>query len=218
MFRFDSRRAVLAWVGVCAAVSILGCSSEPKGPSRSAKAVESFRETRQNIDAASNQVAMTNQSLQALAAGGQEGDLRAAYTAYVNNVQQMDKMAQRARERASQMRARTDDYVTKWEAELKQIDDDELRKSSRDRMDAARASFRKVADAAQAVREAYEPYMGGLKDVQTFLANDLTAGGVSSVQGKAKSTIAQGETLRQKLAAVSAELDRIAATWASKVQ
>ena len=215
MSRYVPRRLLLGLIGLGVALPLLGCSSEPKGPKRAAKTVESFQATKQNLASANAQIQATNESLRKLTSG-EATDLRMAYTDYVKHVEQTDKLAKKARDRAASLRSRTDDYVNAWEAEMKQIDDEELRSRSKQRMAAARAEFQKVVDTGQEVREAYDPYMKSLRDVQTFLANDLTAGGIESAKGKATTTISQGEEVRKKLAALEAELDRVASMWAAK--
>src|SRR5687768_14378944 len=83
---------VHAWAFVVLAlVSGGGCSSS-EGPSRTAKAVESFRETRGHLADASKQVATTNDSLRTLTTAA-SGDLRPLFEKYVENVRRTQEMA-----------------------------------------------------------------------------------------------------------------------------
>jgi hypothetical protein len=212
------RRIAFGLVGSFVALSLVaGCSSNPKGPERSTKAVESFRETQKNLAAASAQVQETNASLRQLTAAGAGGDLRPVFNKFAEDVRQTQDLAKKAGERAAAMRAKTDVYVTQWNAEIQGISDEQLRAQGQQRMAAARADFGRVAGVAQEARAAYEPYMTGLQDIQTYLSNDLTAGGVASVQSKAQSTIRAGESLRQKLDALQQELEQVASKWSSRI-
>jgi hypothetical protein len=195
----------------------MGCSSSPEGPKRTAKAVESFKTTRDNIAEASGQVQLTNESLKQLTMQT-EGDLRSSFNKYDSNVKKTQSIAEGARKRAAAMRENTDAYVAQWRDELGTIDDPELRKISESRATAAKAEFEKIRSLAQDARTAYEPYRKGLEDVQKYLANDLTAGGVQAVQPKATATIAQGDALHQKLMALQTELDGLSQKWSSKLQ
>jgi hypothetical protein len=217
--RSPPRRIASGVVGSLVAVCLTafaGCSSNPKGPERSAKAVESFRETQKNLAAANAQVQATNESLRQLTAAP-AGDLRPAFNKFAQNVRETQDLAKKAAERATAMRARTDVYVTQWNAEIQGITDEQLRAQGQQRMAAGRAEFARVATVALEARQAYEPYMTGLQDIQTYLSNDLTAGGVASVQGKAQATIAAGEALRRKLDAVQQELEQISSKWSSRI-
>lgn len=213
MFRAISVRLVSIFV-VAVSLGVGGCSSEPKGPQRKAKAVESLAKTRSSLADASKQVAATNESLRTVSSAT-EGNLRPAFTKYAENVKKTESMAEAARNRAKAMRERTAEYVDQWHNEVRAIQDPELRKASAKRAEGAKAEFERMRDVAEEARNAYEPYMTGLKDVQQYLTNDLTAGGVAAVKGKADDTIRLGETLQQKLTAVQTELDGLSQKWSS---
>jgi uncharacterized protein YukE len=201
---------------VCAVLILGGCSSNPKGPARSAKAVESLRDTRQELTDASKQVGETNDSLRKLVdAGG--GDLRPLFNKFADNVRETEDAAKQARSRADGMRKNTDAYVAEWQKETGAITDAELRRMSQERAATAKSEFERVRNAAAAARSAYEPYMQGLKDAQQYLANDLTVAGVGSIRPKADETIRKGETLQQRIADLQAEIDALAGKWTSKM-
>lgn len=215
MRRFLSNRPN-TWLVCLVAVAVCGCSSNPKGPGRTAKAVESFGDTREHIDRANKQVAATNESLRKLrdASGG---DLRPMFNKFAENVKKTEDAAKEAKSRSEAMRKNTDAYVAQWQKEMGQISDESLRKMSQQRAAAAKADFERVRAAAADAREAYEPYMQGLHDVQQYLANDLTASGVQSIRPKADDTIRKGETLVQRLGVVQSEVDALSSKWSSKL-
>src|SRR3954449_12801407 len=75
--QFMHQRSLLGftWAVFCASLIACGCSSDPKGPGRTAKAVDSLGDTKKHVADATKQVAETNDSLRKLAdASG--GDLR----------------------------------------------------------------------------------------------------------------------------------------------
>jgi molecular chaperone GrpE (heat shock protein) len=210
--------AVHSWALCLAtfAAAVGGCSSAPKGPARTAKAVESFRDTREHLADASKQVTATNDSLRVLSEAS-SGDLRPLFNKFAANVQKTEAAAKEARDRAEAMRKNTDAYVAQWQKEFSTISDEELRRTSEQRVAAAKTEFERVRSAAAEARSAYEPYMQGLKDVQQYLTNDLTAQGVSAIRPKATDTIRKGETLQQRIATVQAEVDALSSKWSSKL-
>jgi hypothetical protein len=215
MPRFQQRK-VHAWTLVLATLALAGCSSNPKGPERTAKAVESFRDTRQHLADASKQVGVTNESLRKLTVAT-GGDLRPMFNAYAENVRKTQDMAKGARERADSMRKKTDAYTAQWQKEFNTISDPELRRKSEQRVASAKADFEKVRNAAEDVKTAYKPYMQGLQDVQQYLTNDLTAEGLQSVGNKANDTISKGGVLQQRIVGLQNELNNLEAKWSSKL-
>lgn len=211
----------LEWSLACSAVIValavgsFGCSSGPKGPERSAKAVDSLNSTKDEVAKADAQVGETLKSLDALVRPDQV-DLRGAYAQYVDEVRETRKMAEAAAKRAAAMRDRTDAYVTQWQAEQGTITDPELQRSSQERAATAKAEFQRVRSLAQDARAAYDPWMQSLTDIQTYLANDLTPTGAAAARSKSQWAMEQGNSLRKRLAELQAELDRVAARWSGK--
>ena len=211
----SQRYRLHACAAMILAIGMSACSSN-KGPDRTAKAVESFSNTRQKLDAASAQVGATNDSLKALTTAG-SGDLRPLYDNFTKQVKKTQSMADQARDRAESMRAKADAYTTQWQKEFSSISDAEVRRMSEARATAAKADFDRVRSAASNVRAAYAPYREGLQDVQTFLANDLTAEGVRSITTKANETIRKGEALQKEIAALQTELTTLETKWSSSM-
>jgi chromosome segregation ATPase len=212
-------RSIGVMLGVfCVALVVgSGCSSDPKGPGRTAKAVESLSATKKELADANKQVAATNDSLRKLVdAGG--GDLRPLFSKFADNVRKTEDAAKQARSRADGMRKNTDAYVTQWQKESGSITDEQLRQKSQERANAAKADFDSVRSAASETKAAYEPYMQALKDVQQYLANDLTVAGVQTIRPKADDTIKKGETLQQGISNLQGALDGLSSKWSSKME
>jgi molecular chaperone GrpE (heat shock protein) len=136
---------------------------------------------------------------------------------YAQNVRTTQQMADEARKRADDMRANTEAYTAQWQKEFAKISDEEVRRMSEQRVAAAKAEFERVRSAAAEVKAAYAPYRQGLQDVQQYLANDLTAEGVRTIQPKAEDTIRKGEALQQQIATLEKELDTLAGKWSSNL-
>ena len=183
----------------------VGCSSSGR-TAESEKAVEGFQKTREAITKAQGQVDQTNTALDRLAAGG---DLQKSYKTYNSSVSDLEKTAEGARKRAQGMRERVHEYTTQWEKEIDTMKDPTIRAGLTQRREAVRENFDKVKNSAQAAREAYQPYLAGLKEIQKALAIDLTPANATALKPAIEKTRRQGDTLKQKLAAMQAELDNI---------
>ena len=63
---------------------------------------------------------------------------------------------------------------------------------------------------AQDTRGAYEPFMRDLKDLGTYLSNDLTPAAIQAAGPVFEKVKASGQVLKQKLDALKREMDDIA--------
>jgi hypothetical protein len=184
---------------------VVGCSSSGPAP-ESKKAVEGFQKTRTAIADAQAKVDRTNAALDQLAAGG---DLQKSFKNYTSSVNDLEKTAQDARQRAERMRERVKEYESQWQTEIDAMEDPTIRAGSAERREAVRQNFQKVRDSAQAAREAYEPYMAQLQEIQRAMAIDLTPQNVSVMRPAFDKARQQGQTLKQRLSAMRADLDNI---------
>ena len=204
LHRSVTRPAVAALVAL--ALLAVGCSSSGRAK-ESEKAVEGFQATRGSIAKAQAEVDRANASLDQLTAGG---DLQKSYIAFNGSVADLEKSAADARKRAESMRARVKEYTDKWQQEMETMEDPTIRANLAQRREAVRANFQKVQGAAKGARDAYEPYMAQLKEIQRALSIDLTPQNVTGIKPAIDKTKGQGATLKQKLVALQSELDTIA--------
>jgi chromosome segregation ATPase len=186
-----------------------GCASDP-GRTRSAGAVEGLQETRTELAATRKQV---DEAIAAAAAvQSAQGDLKPAYEKYRKEVAETESRAQNVRKRAADMQERGKEYREKWRSEMSKVDSPELKAAADARAAKLEQRYAGITAKAQAVRTAYEPFMKGLKDLQTYLSNDLTPAAVQAGRPAFDKVRTNGNTLNQKLDALAKELDEVAAT------
>ena len=113
------------------------------------------------------------------------------------------------------MRARASEYQTKWRQEVSNIDDPALRAAANSRAEKVRERYDGITAKANEARAAYEPFIKQLKGVQTYLSNDLTPAGVQSAGDVFDRATANGKTVGEKIDAVIAELDSVAANFST---
>jgi type IV pilus biogenesis protein CpaD/CtpE len=195
-------------LAVAAAALAAGCAKD-EGRERSGKAVGTLKETRAELANASKQV----DEVLAAASGVQsgQGDLKAAYDKYKKEVAQTEEAAQDSRKRAQDMRARSAEYQNKWQQEMSKVTNPDLKAAAQARAAKVRGRYEMISAKAQDARAAYEPFMTDLKDLQTYLSNDLTPAAVQAASPVFEKVNASGQVLKQKLAALRQELDDVAA-------
>ena len=172
------------------------------------KAVESFASTKASIGKAQAQVDDVLKSLNELSSGR---DLRAAFQSYTTSVGDMRMMAKRAADRAKTMRERQDAMITKWQEEMSTLSDPNLKSTLEQRREAVRANYEQVRSAGQDVRDAYDPFIAKLGEIEKALSINLTPATVNGIRPTLDQAQSDGRALKQKLSNLQEQLDRIQA-------
>jgi chromosome segregation ATPase len=190
------------------AVSLVatGCSSGGKGQAAEGKkAIEGFQSVRAALAKAQTQVDQNLVSLNQLASGG--GDMSKTYATYSKEVDELDKAGKDAAKRAEGMRKNLDAYIQKWQAEVGQMQDPTIKASVTERQNAVKANFDKVRKAGQEARAAYAPFLATLTEIRKALSIDMSSAALPGLKPAFENANKQGATLKQKLAAMDAELE-----------
>jgi hypothetical protein len=139
-------------------------------------------------------------------------DPRKAFKAFDDSVEKIDAAAAKARKRANEMKARGKQYFDKWEKDLAGVNDPEIRMLAEERKAKLQAAFGNIQATMEPARNQFNAWLAPLKDLQKYLSQDLTIGGIDA----AKSLIAKskngGRELQQTLDNVIAELNTVVAT------
>lgn len=180
---------------------LAGCAAS--GVKRTASATQSMADLESYLGKAKTTIATTMTALDAVQkdAGVNPTKPFGKFTSGVANIQ---KMADSARERSTVMKARTKEQYDLWMEELAGIQSEDMKAMAEDRRKAAMKSFDAISQVAADVKEAYEPFINHLKDIQVYLANDLNPAGINSLSKQ----IAQAH---KEAGAVQAELDKLIA-------
>lgn len=201
------RRSVVSIVTIlAAALWTTGCSSSGKQAEESKQAVQSLSETRKSLESAKAQVDKTVASMNALNSGQ---DLKRNFERFGSEIAKTEQDAKRAKERADAMRAKSKQYIAKWEKEMADVKDPQLRASAEQRRARVQQNYDGIANAAKEARAAYEPFMQDLKDLQKALSVDLTPQGVTAAKPVMNRTAAAGKNLNRRIDVVIAELDKV---------
>jgi hypothetical protein len=181
-----------------------GCASKTQGE----KTVQSYMKTRQTLEDARRQVAVTQGSLVNLLR--QPPDLKEAFGRYRDTVGELEKKGADAKRRSQAMKERSDDHIQAWQEEMKTIKDPAIKASLESRQGAVRANFALIQMYAQDARKAYEPFLSGNKDMVQALSIDLSPAGISSLAPSIDRIIGDGKALDNKLWMMQQALDNIA--------
>jgi len=209
-------RRFMALVVMSAVATAGACKSGEKsdeGSKEGSMAVEGFNATRASITNAQTRVDNVSKALDQIASGA---DLPKSYAHFNTTVADIEKAASDAKKRGEAMRARMQEYVSRWQNEIDKMEDPTIRAGLTERREAVRQNFDKVRSAGQEARAAYDPYLKQLHEIQRALKIDLTPQQVTALKPVFAESRKNGETLKQKLSAMQAELDNISGGMASR--
>jgi len=138
-------------------------------------------------------------------------DPRKAYEQFSKAVANVEKAEQRAKDRAETMRSQGDEYFKNWEKQLSEVHSPEVRRLAEERKVKLRATFDGIKTAAQDTKDSFPIFLADLKDLRTFLSNDLTVAGVDSARNVIAKSKKDGGKTQGSLDGLIAELNSVAA-------
>ncbi len=127
------------------------------------------------------------------------GDLEPKLKTFNDNVSGLQTMYQNLQDGVADARNKATIYLTNWDAKISTIMSPDIKNAAQQRRDAVQSEINDVKKSYAEVRVDFDPFMVNLKDIQTVLNSDLTAGGVSSVKGAATTAITNGNKLKDSL-------------------
>jgi hypothetical protein len=139
-------------------------------------------------------------------------DPRKAFEQFSKEVPRLESAAAAIRKRALKMKEQGNEYFDKWEADLANVKNPEIRKLALDRKAKLEQAFASIRKYAEPLRQQFDPWMSDLKDLQKYLSNDLTIAGVDAAKTLFTRATSQGHEVQKSMDALIAELNTIGAT------
>jgi len=180
-----------------------GCASTGE------KMANSFQRTRTNVAESRGQVSDTLSALRIIRTARGDG-IQNAFKHYKKSVGDLEKAGGEAKSRALALKEQSDTHIKAWQAEQKSIKDPAIKASVESRRSAVRSNFALVQMYSDDVRKAYEPFIGGNKDIVQALSIDLSPAAINSLAPSIDRVSEDGKALDQKLWMLQHALDNIA--------
>lgn len=128
-----------------------------------------------------------------------QGDLRKQYDTFVAATANLNKSIETLGTKVASMRDAAAAYSANWSNQLALINGTELRQKSLDRMTEVTTHLKDMDASYLEVKNSLSPFMTDLKDIQTFLGTDLTAGGLATVKDVVSKTKVDAVPLRDSI-------------------
>ena len=109
-------------------------------------------------------------------------DIVKTYKDIESAMKKTEKKREDVKTKLDAMKVEADAYFAGWDASLQQIESENLRARSKERMTETKAQYDGVLSSVTAAREAYEPLMKNLGDQWNYLGHDLNASGIASLK------------------------------------
>ena len=197
---------MVAAAQLCAAVSVSAA-----GYKLADKTGASIAEFRDDIVNVKKEVDATMKALDQIVTTA-ASDPRKAFKEFDKAVPRVDNAAKDAKKRAEDMKARGQDYFKQWEKELAAVNNPEIRKLAEERKAKLETTFASIKAVMEPARDQFNTWLADLKDLQKYLGNDLTIGGIDAAKDLIGKTRTEGQAVQASLDKVIGELNTIVAT------
>ncbi len=188
---------------------LVGCKTAGyKQADKTGEGIASFRD---EIVKGKKAIDSTMTALDGIAASATT-DPRKAYEQYSKSVANLESTANKVRKRSQDMQEKGKAYFAQWEQELTQVKNPEIQQLAAQRKAKLNEVFDNINTVAAPLKAKFDPWMSDLKDLQTYLGNDLTINGIDAAKGLFEKTRTSGMEVQKSMDALVAELNTISAT------
>jgi hypothetical protein len=143
------------------------------------------------------------------------GDMRGQYKDYLDSVKNLGSTSDKVQSAVSDMIASGRAYFAGWSNQVAVISDPTLKQLSADRMNTAESNLADLKTSMDKARAAYTPLARDLKDVGTYLGNNLTADGITAMKPRLDAIKLEAVGVRDSLSSVAQSLNQFSTTLAT---
>ena len=140
-----------------------------------------------------------------------QGDLRDQYDAFVSASKNLDKANVNLDAKVVQMRAAAAAFKDNWSSQMTNIQSADLRQRSNERMNEVTTKLKDVDASYEGVKSSFKPFTSDVKDIQTYLGTDLTAGGLNTIKVIVAKTKVDAVPLRDSIKKLQASFSDLSA-------
>ena len=199
-----TRLAIVVTSLLLAAITMSGCATT--GMQRSEKTGVTMKAVEQDIQKAVLQVDVTAASLQELVRPEQP-DVKKAFKIYVADVDKMEHLGKVLFEHTDKMSAQGKNYFDEWQKQGDAYANPEIESLSEQRRNEMNTFYVKISESSVGVKGAAKAYLSNIKELRTYLSNDLTPKGVEAITPVARQAVRDGENLKASVTPVLNAID-----------
>jgi septal ring factor EnvC (AmiA/AmiB activator) len=178
-----------------AALVSAGCATT--GFQRSTNIADTMAKQTQVIQEAKPQVDAMLASLEDLTRA--QGDMRPAFKKFSETLNETEKVAGRTRKTAQTIREKEAEYFAEWQTQSEQIANPQIKAATQARQTEVKTKLSGLSQTGKRAGDLYDPFIGNMKDIRTYLSNDLTTGGVKKIEPTIEKARRDGAALQKAL-------------------
>lgn len=186
-------------LSLCVALFVAACANMPGASNNSP--VEEVGSNMEQVDAnlrdAVMQVDTVDASIDTLL--NADGSLNPAFDRYARNVEEMERVGEELQQHVDAMRSQGFDYFAEWREQTTDVNNPEVVDISEARHEETRAAFTELSRSGVDVKRNLQTYISDLRDIETYLSNDLTPAGVKAIEPVAEQARKDGEALQKAI-------------------
>jgi Protein of unknown function (DUF2959) len=141
-------------------------------------------------------------------AANKERDLSIPFNTFDKSWADLEAQTQKVRQHGTAARARVREHWEAWHAEITGLQNEKVREKAQKRYAVTSKEFEKINDKVADAKEVFAPLAADLKDIHTYLQNDLSKSAVSALSGNIWKMGAQARTVDNKLEDVCKQIER----------
>ena len=185
-----------------------GCATT--GFDRSANIAETMAKQVEGVRPAKPQVDAMLASLEGLTRA--QGDMRPAFKQFSETLNDTEKTAARARKAQQTIREKEAEYFAEWQRQATEITNPQIKAATQARQAEVKSTLASLSQTGKAAGEAYDPFISNMKDIRTYLSNDLTPAGVKRLEPTIEKARRDGAALQKALDDFNRASERVQAT------
>jgi hypothetical protein len=137
-------------------------------------------------------------SLDELTKPGQ-ADVKRAFDVYSNNVSKIEKMEKNFSKHADQMTKSGKKYFAAWDKDKNQYDNPDIQRRNDERRAELGKIYDRIGENNKGVKEAFRTYVSDVSEIESYISNDLTTKGITSIASISDRTVRNGSHLKNEL-------------------
>lgn len=169
-----------------------GCQST--GMERSNDTRVSLQTMDEDITSAILQLEATGTALGELLRTGQP-DLKKALEDFSDNATRITDAESKFARHADELTKRGTDYFEEWQSEGTEFNNPEIQQLSNQRRSILGDVYSRISEQSNSIKDTFKTYALDVKEIKTFLSNDLSTNGVAAISPLSRRVISKGERL-----------------------
>lgn len=193
---------------VCVLSLALNLTAAETPASPAMRAVTSMERLRVGLQTLDRDIAATAAGLDKIKEAGRNPEsLKQAYATFKASFTTLQNQSQTVRAAALEATVKVDNHLEAWQADIRQMQNEALRKKAQKRHDEASAAYKKAVEEANALKEISSPWVADLEDIVRFLDADLTSNAVRELSGFVSRVVGRTRAVRSKNADTMRRID-----------